>query len=189
MKNLIIIDIETTSLSRSKAGILDLAAIDIESGDFINIPCNGKNPWFEPELNEESLSFNKLQANLKSETTGLDAVNALIDFCLSKYNKPLIGGHNIASFDALICHNTKYGNFDMTWPLGYRFFDMATMAYIYFGEILSSKEIYTKLEMEQEPEPHTAFGGVISEARAIIKLQELISTGKKCENKKGCCKK
>lgn len=181
---MLIVDIETTSLDRNKAEIINLGAIDVETGDELFIECRptasqyllhqiGLDSFDSETTNihgvDKELWFLRRELNDDSFFNQREAIEILIDFA-DRRNTALLAGWNIGQFDFLILCRVFTGNMNLDWYFGHRCVDLASICYHQFGEFLGSKDIAKKLGIKPEG-IHTGITGARLEYEVWKKLQ------------------
>lgn len=150
-KNIICVDIETSSLNRLYGGILSIGAVKFETGEEFYVECVIP---ADSSIDQNALNINGFKAeeivessiNHPDKPTQKEAVYKFVEWCGSDV---LLCGQNIGCFDVLFLHRVYDGTFDMTWPLGRRFLDLSSMAFQKFGESYSMKSICDKCKVEE----------------------------------------
>ena len=185
-KNLIIVDIETSSLCRLTSQMVNIGAVHLDSGEEFFIEClpnmaeyNGYNPE-SGKINGVTKEAFLARVDERSGryVSQEYSVTRLEEFCLDKAEKPYLCGANFSGFDAMILHRTKYGNFDMSWPLGHRFLDIGSLGFSVFGEAMGMVKLCEKLEIAPEDVIHTGIGGARKEAECVKALLSILKKQK-----------
>lgn len=186
-ENIIIVDIETSGLCRLTSQIVNIGAIHAASGDEFYIEC-APDKTKDFEYNEISGQINGVTEKMfmersKDPRTFVNqkfAVEYLEQICLNWTDSPYLCGQNFAAFDAMIMHRTLYGNFDMTWPLGYHFLDIGTLAYSVFNKPMGSRSIAEALGIEPEQDIHTGISGARQELKVVSLLFDRLKEMHSC---------
>ena len=170
---MIVVDIETTSLSREYAQLTEMGAIHYETGEEFFLKSR---PSFDLPLllDPESFKYNGTDMNewlsRTEEPNQKETVQQFIDWSLSKEEKPVLGGHNIGSFDCMVLCRIHTGSFNMNWPLGHRQVDIHSIFYSYHRKSMNSDSIAEHLGLPKEARPHTGIGGARHEYRIFKNL-------------------
>lgn len=185
MQNLILVDIETSGLDRERCGIMSIGAVDYNSDkEFYLETYPGSDILIEPA----ALKLNGLWLNDKL-THIKDAVQQFVNWSLSIYDKPILGGECFNQFDAPFLCKALTGKTTFDWPFRHRFVDIHTIVYFLTGKSLSLKLAAEEFGLEPEPAIHNALNGA-KKAKEILyeicaryyiyikqKKQEKINTG------------
>lgn len=163
MKNLILVDIETTGLDRNKCGILSIGAVDYNSDKHFYLETYpGSDILIEPA----ALKLNGLCLNDKLIPIK-DAVQQFVDWTFSIYENPILGGECFNQFDAPFLCKALAGNTIFDWPFRRRFLDLHSVVYFLTGKSLSLKLAAEEFGLEPEPAVHNALNGA-KKAKEIL---------------------
>lgn len=156
--DIIFVDIETTGACKTNSSIISIGAVSSYNSCEFYEKCRW---WKESRLDEEAAKINgeTVSPNEKVFDSSRELVYPFVTWCLKNSTRPILAGWNLPSFDAMFLHKAYAGNFNMTWPLGYRFIDIHSIAYFMFGESFNSGDLARKLEIPLEENPHNALNG------------------------------
>ena len=164
LSNLILVDIETTGLDRERSGILSIGAVDYNSDKEFYI---GTYPGSDVLIEPAALKLNGLYLNDKA-TPIKDAVQQFIDWSLSIYDKPILGGENVGQFDAIMLCKAFTGDMSLNWIFKHRVVDLHSIVYFLTGKSLSLKLAAEECGMRPEPEIHHALNGA-KKAKEVLR--------------------
>lgn len=184
---IIVLDIETTSLSRINAGIVEIGAENLLTGAAFEIklrPHADRSPdqdkaleingcdWLEdPTVACEQEAIEGLH-----EWIGTQIKGSQPGAMMSQRNgyRVVMAGHNCGQFDYTNLE-AAFVRCAVPWPFAVGVIDMHSLACQQAGLRhvhipLKSREIYAMLDMPEEPKPHRALTGATMEAAAIRAL-------------------
>lgn len=167
MKNLILVDIETTGLDRLNSSILSIGAVDYNSQKEFYIECRADE---DSNLENGAMAingFSYMQVYDQSKPTSLEAYQAFEKWAFNIYENPILGGENIGQFDAMFLCKASGNMFSLNWPFKHRFVDLHSIIYFLTGESLSLKAAAEKYKLEPEPAIHNALNGA-KKAKEIL---------------------
>lgn len=167
MKNLILVDIETTGTDRLHSSILSIGAVDYNSEKEFYIECRADE---DSNLENGAMAINGFsytQVYDQSKPTSLEAYQKFEKWAFNIYENPILGGENVGQFDAMFLCKASGNMFSLNWPFKHRFFDLHSIVYFLTGESLSLKDTAKKYGLEPEPAIHNALNGA-KKAKEIL---------------------
>ena len=176
MKDIIVVDIETTGLCRLTSQIVNIGAVHLQSDRDFYVECqadSSKDYFFHPKSSEINGTDPEEFKNRTSYdyATQVGAVNELEEWinAVTQGREFVISGLNLSAFDMMILCRTQKGNFDFTWGLGHRFLEIGTLMFALCGELYGAEGIAKELGTKPEDKLHTGIGGARHEVK-VLKL-------------------
>lgn len=176
---MIILDIETAGLDPHRHSMVSLGAVDFNSGLEFYGECHA---YVNREIEFAALAINGFSYDDIMRTDKPSPHQLYLNFInWVKTNnlQPLLGGHNLGSFDVqfLLDLHEKYGSLYPElygkWIFGHRFVDLHSVAFAKFGKSMKMDEILKTLGLPEEPKPHNALNGARCERAAFLALKDM----------------
>ena len=177
---MIVVDIESSSLSPTEGSILSIGSVDfIKPSNQFYIECKA---WEGAELDPESLEVTGFTFDTARDSGKKTETEAIIDFLswVNKINERTLAGHNPHFDIAYLIAACDRAN--IVYNLGHRYVDMHSEAYTRFlksnmppptefnRSALKSDKIFEYVGLYSEPKPHNAMIGAKMEAEAFSRL-------------------
>jgi DNA polymerase III epsilon subunit-like protein len=183
---MIIIDAETSGTDAKRNCLLSLGAVDMDSGKHFYGECC---MYHFSEIDPVALQINGFTVEeiqpgaFKPWPHQLYA--KFLEWCNALPGDPekrLLGGHNVGHLDVLFLEVIQAQQKFLhhreekipKWSFGYRTVDLHTVAFAMWGESLSHEKICERLGLPQEPKPHNALDGAVSEAACFRLLLPIV---------------
>lgn len=167
MKNLIIVDIETSGLDRTQCAVLSIGAIDFNSDKEFYIECKTNRKHLIEEKALELNGFTHEQIFDEAKPTGREAYKKFEEWAYSIYEQPILGGENIGQFDAMFLCRLRNNDFSLNWPFKHRFVDLHSIMYFITKKSMSLQNMAKYFHLEPENEVHNALNGA-KKAKEIL---------------------
>lgn len=151
---MIIIDLETTGLDPFKHEIIEIGAIDVDTGETFEVKVH---PIRIKEAEPEAMRVNGFDAEEWANEAFM-LTNAL--YLLNQFvgnGRPAVMGYNV-SFDRAFLERA-YVESHMKYPFHYLHLDLMTLAWYRFRKTLSLKNVCEALDIEPEANVHRALAG------------------------------
>lgn len=164
---ILVVDLETGGLDPRDHPVLAIGAVDLKTNKKFYGECavNGK------VCTDEALKVNGVNLDEWKYKPSLSSTLTLFQKFVNDCEGKILAGHNPRfDYDFL---RVAFDECNLRIPFSFRTVDMHTLAYVKFGQSMSSDQIYTKLGMEKEPKPHNALNGAVHEAQAFRMLLEM----------------
>jgi len=179
---MIVVDIETSGLNPMKNGIIELAAIKLESPEiFYHNYCRLDR---DDEIDSKALEINgQTEEDIRSlrRPTQKQVLNDFFNW-IKYFGEFYIAGENIGNFDWMFI-KTKADKYGLNFPLQYRTYDLNTLAQVKYERIFgrplviggkSNMDLTKILEfvgMRDNRKNHTALEDCKLEAECISRLR------------------
>ena len=164
---MIVVDVETGGIEPELNPLLSIGAVDYSNQErkFYG-ECR---PYPGQIMTGEAVKINGITVLESEEFPALERTLNDFQVWLGE-DKQILAGQNPSFDNGFLSHNFKTVGHKS--PFGYRTIDLHSIAFACFGESLTTNQIYEKLNMDREPDPHNALTGAEMETKAFNKLFE-----------------
>lgn len=165
MKKIILIDLETTGLDPQLHEIIEIGAINVDTGSEFHIKVQ---PTHIETANVVAMKVNGYTEEKWEGAVSL--AHALVRLGEFVGEGKYMMSYNV-SFDRMFIEKA-YKECDIEYPFYYHHFDLLTLAWyrLHAGSSLSLKSVCTQLKLEEEPDVHSALEGCRAAFRVYQKL-------------------